>query len=42
MEVQNELFIEILSTLEKIERMNKAVEFHSELEEPDLSAITQY
>lgn len=42
MEVHNELLIEILTTLEKIERMNKAIEFHSEMEDPDLSAITQY
>lgn len=42
MEIQNELQIEILHTLEKIERVNKAAAFHRIQPDPDLLAINQY
>ena len=42
MEVHSELLVEILATLEKIERMNNAILFHSNSDEPDLIAIAQY
>ena len=42
MELQNTQFIEIISTLEMIDRANKAIEFHSKSESPDLLAIKQY
>ncbi len=40
--LENPLYIEVLSTLEQIERMNKAIAFHQSFETPDQLAIEQY
>ncbi len=42
MEINNNQHIEIITTLELIERANNAIKFHSQLEIPDLLAIKQY
>ena len=42
MEIQEERQIEIFHTLEKIERMNKAIQFHQVQENQDKTAISQY
>jgi len=42
MEINNNQYIEIISTLEMIERTNNAIKFHLQLEKPDLLAIKQY
>jgi hypothetical protein len=41
MEITDARQIEIFHTLEKIERMNKAVAFHKALDNPDKLAIEQ-
>lgn len=42
MEIQDQRMIEIFYTLEKIERINKAIHFHFEQITPDKLAIEQY
>ena len=42
MEIQEERQIEIFHTLEKIERMNKTIQFHQVQETQDKTAISQY
>jgi hypothetical protein len=42
MEITDARQIEIFHTLEKIERMNKAVAFHKAIDNPDKLAIEQY
>jgi hypothetical protein len=42
MEIQDEKMIEIFYTLENIQRMNKAILFHSDSENIDTFAINQY
>lgn len=43
MEIKDDRFIEIFHTLEKIEKMNKAIQFHRAIEEEtDELAIEQY
>jgi len=42
MELQNNQFIEIITTLEMIDRANKAIGFHKQLATPDILAIQQY
>jgi hypothetical protein len=42
MEVQNSLHIQILTTLETIERVNKSIARHKGAPEPDQLAITQW
>lgn len=42
MEIQDERMIEIFHTLEKIERINKAIHFHQEPASSDALAIEQY
>lgn len=42
MEIRDERMIEIFHTLEKIERMNKAIHLHQEQAAPDTLAIEQY
>lgn len=42
MEIHNERHIEIFHTLEKIERLNKAIHFHQVMENKDDLAIEQY
>lgn len=42
MEIKDAVQIEIFHTLEKIERMNKAIAFHKAIEGPDKLAIEQY
>jgi len=42
MEIQNSQYIEIITTLEMIERANNAVKFHNQIQNPDILAIKQY
>ena len=42
MEIQDKRMIEIFHTLEKIERINKAIHFHQEQAASDIIAIEQY
>lgn len=42
MELNDKRQIEIFHTLEKIERMNKAIAFHKAMENPDKLALEQY
>lgn len=42
MEIKDERMIEIFHTLEKIERINKAIHFHQEQASPDALAMEQY
>jgi hypothetical protein len=42
MEITDSVQIEIFHTLEKIERMNKAIAFHKAIENTDKLAIEQY
>ncbi len=42
MEITTKVQIEIFHTLEKIERMNKAISFHKVINPPDEFAIEQY
>ena len=42
MEIHDVRQIAIIHTLEKIERMNKAIIFHKAIESPDEMAIEQY
>jgi len=42
MELHNAQYIEIITTLEMIDKANKAIGFHKQLANPDLMAIQQY
>ena len=42
MEIHDEVQIEIFHTLEKINRMNNAIAFHTVQDEPSLVSIEQY
>ena len=42
MEIHDEVQIEIFHTLEKINRMNNAIAFHTLQDEPSLVSIEQY
>ncbi len=42
MEITDSVQIEILNTLQKIERINKAIAFHKAMDLPDALAIEQY
>jgi hypothetical protein len=42
MEITDSIQIEIFHTLEKIERMNKAIAYHKAMNNPDLLAVEQY
>ena len=42
MEVNNEKHIIIITTIETIERLSKAISFHETQSEPDLLAVNEY
>jgi hypothetical protein len=42
MEIQENQYIEIVTTLEMIDWVNKAIRFHKQLPNPDILAIQQY
>jgi len=42
MEIEKQQYIEIVSTLEQLERVNVAINFHKKLSRPDVLAIQQY
>ncbi|MES2730659.1 MAG: hypothetical protein V4714_02890 [Bacteroidota bacterium] len=42
MNIENPLLIEILTTLERIDRANKAIDFHKGQADPDGNSIQNY
>jgi len=42
MKPEDERYIQIVQTLEKVERLNRAIEFHEQQEEVDQLAVEQY
>lgn len=42
MKLEDERYIQIVQTLEKVERLNRAIEFHEQQEEVDQLAVEQY
>jgi len=42
MKLEDERYIQIVQTLEKVERLNRAIDFHEQQEEVDQLAVEQY
>jgi len=42
MKPEDERYIQIVQTLEKVERLNRAIDFHEQQEEVDQLAVEQY